>query len=449
MKKLILSAAAAAAIVLPMSAEGYQVNTLSAKQNGMGHTGTALKLGSESMIFNPAGMAFMEDKIDFSGSFTAVIPDASAKVDGIKYSTDCPASTPLAFNLGFSIYDNLKAGVSFYTPYGSNIKWGENWAGALLNQQVKLAVYTVQPTIAWRITPKLSVGAGLTIAWGSVNLDKGLASGNSLDMMLMAQGMPAMFGDIVPASVNLKGTSDVALGFNIGAMYDINSQWTVGASYRNKMSMKVKSGLASVNYANEMASAILESQLGLIDQANFSAEMPCVSILSLGVSYKPIERLTLAADVQLSFWKQYKQLDIEFTPAQLSVFDQHIEKNYRNALMYHVGAQYNLTDRFDLRAGLLLDTTPIRKDNYNPETPGMTKLEPSVGLSFRPVKNFSIDASVMYVAGLGANNASIKYVDMLKQQMMTQLGQTYTPETFTADYSVSAWCPSIGFSLTF
>ncbi|MDE6266816.1 MAG: outer membrane protein transport protein [Muribaculaceae bacterium] len=439
MKKLILTAAAVAAIVLPMSAEGYQVNTLSAKQNGMGHTGTALKLGSESMIFNPAGMGFMDKQIDFSGSFTAIVPSATAKVDGTKFESDNPASTPLAFNLGFSIYDNLKAGLSFYTPYGSNINWGENWAGALLNQRVKLAVYTFQPTLAWKITPKLSVGAGMTIAWGSVDLDKGLVDGQTLDGMLMLMGGQPVFGDIVPASVNLNGTSRVALGFNIGAMYDINKQWTVGASYRSKMAMKVKKGVASVSYANDVAESVLESQLNLIDQANFSAEMPCVSILSLGVAYKPISRLTLAFDAQLSFWKQYKQLDIEFTPEQLSVFDQHIVKNYRNAWMFHVGGEYNLTERFDLRAGLILDTTPIRNDNYNPETPGMTKIEPSVGLSFRPVKNFSIDASLMYVAGLGRDNASIEYVNML----------TKTPQTFTADYKVSAWCPSVGISLTF
>lgn len=428
-----------AAIVLPAAAEGYQVNTLSAKQNGMGHTGVALKLGSESMIFNPAGMAFMEKHTDFSGSFTAIVPSASATVDGKKFDTDNPASTPTSFSLGFSIYDNLKAGISFYTPYGSNINWGENWAGSLLNQKVSLAVYTMQPTVAWRITPKLSVGAGLTLAWGKVDLDKGLVSGQTLDGMLMMQGQPAMFGEITPASVNLTGTSRVAVGFNVGAMYDINSQWTVGASYRSKMAMKVKSGVASVSYANEMAEQILESQLGLIDQANFSAEMPCVSILSMGVAYKPVSRLTLAFDAQLSFWKQYKQLDIEFTPEQLSVFNQHIAKNYRNAWMFHLGGEYRLTDRFDLRAGLILDTTPIRKDNYNPETPGMTKLEPSVGLSFRPVNNLSVDASVMYVAGLGRNNASIEYVNMLTKQ----------PETFVADYKVSAWCPSIGVSFSF
>ena len=45
---------AAAATSLALWAEGYQINTLSAKQEGMGHVGVAMKLGSESMIFNPA-----------------------------------------------------------------------------------------------------------------------------------------------------------------------------------------------------------------------------------------------------------------------------------------------------------------------------------------------------------------------------------------------------------
>lgn len=63
LKKTILAGAMALAI-LPAAAEGYQVNTLSARQNGMGHTGTALKLGAESMIFNPAGLAFDAKTLD-------------------------------------------------------------------------------------------------------------------------------------------------------------------------------------------------------------------------------------------------------------------------------------------------------------------------------------------------------------------------------------------------
>jgi long-chain fatty acid transport protein len=446
MKKL-MTALVAMAASLSLWAEGYQVNTLSAKQNGMGHTGTALKLGAESMIFNPAGVGFMDKTLDISGSFTAIFPTATATLpDGSKYQTNNDPSTPIGFSTAFSIYDNLKAGITFYTPYGSGINWGDNWAGSVLNQKVKLATYTVQPTIAWRITPKLSVGAGLMLTWGSVDLDKALVSGSSMDLMLKYQGVDYSFGETAPASVNLNGTTKVAFGVNVGAMYDITKQVTVGASFRSKMGMKVESGDAHVRYANAIAQQALQSTLDLINDANFSAEMPCPYVFNVGISYKPIEKLTLAFDAQLTGWSTYKSLDIDFIGDKLDAFDQSLTKNYKDSWTYHLGAQYALTNRTDVRLGLMLDTSPCNTDYYNPETPGMTKLEPSVGFSFRPINGFSIDLAFLYVAGLGVDGATGQYDDFIMKRLTSQ---TEYLQNFTADYKVHALIPSIGLSYSF
>ena len=227
--KKIVTAALAMCIALAASAEGYQVNTLSTRQLGMGHTGVALKLGAESMFFNPAGMAFSDKTIDVSASVTGIAPTATATLpDGSEWSTHNPVSTPLDFSASFRVYDCLQAGVTFYTPYGSSIDWRDNWPGAVLNQRCDLRAFTVQPTLSWRITPRLSVGAGLMVTWGSVNLDKGLVSASSMDAMLAglaatgagaAMGIPAdyRFGTTTPASVNLNGTTKLAFGFNVGA----------------------------------------------------------------------------------------------------------------------------------------------------------------------------------------------------------------------------------------
>lgn len=420
-------------------AEGYQVNTLSAKQNGMGHTGVAQKLGAESMIFNPAGMAFMDNALDFSGSVTGIFADASAKLPtGKKFTTSNDPSTPMSFNLGMSIYDNLKAGVSFYTPYGSGINWGENWSGAVLSQSVALKTFTVQPTISWRILPNLSVGAGAMVTWGTVDLNKGLVSAESFNAVLGMLGSSWPISD-VPASINLNGKSAVGVGLNVGVLWDITPAVSVGASFRSKMDMKVKKGTASLSYANETAQAILQKQLGILNQANFSASMPCASVFNVGVSYKPISKLLLAFDAQLTGWSSYKQLDIEFLSESLKDYNQHLIKNYRDSWTFKLGGKYELTDRFDLRLGVMLDTTPVRDDHYNPETPGMTKLSPSVGFSFSPLKNLSIDAALLYVAGLGNDNASVTYTDLLLKKDVT----------FMADYKVHAWNPSIGLSLHF
>lgn len=437
MKRFLIGALTALS-AMSMMAEGYQINTLSAKQLGMGHTGTALKLGSESMIFNPAALGFSNRTLDISGSVTGIKAIATADYNGGKYQTKNGISTPMAINASFRIYDNFQAGISFYTPYGSAIDWTKDWPGAELNQKVNLKVFTVQPTFAWRITPKLSVGAGLMISWGNVNLDKALVSGRSFDALMGAMGVPSNLGESAAASVNLKGTSDVALGANVGIMYDINSKWTVGADFRTRMQMKVPAGVAQVDYATETARKVLEQKVGLINEANFSAAMPCPYVLNVGASFKPDERLTLAADVQLTGWKTYRTLNIEF-PDNIKDFSQHITKDYRNAMAYKIGAQYALTDRFDLRAGLMIDTTPVNKNYYNPETPGMTKIEPTVGFSFRPIERLSIDFSFMYIAGTGEDDAKCTYMDLLTRQ----------PVTFEADYHVHAFAPAIGINYAF
>ena len=431
-------AAAALLVSTGAWAEGYQINTLSAKQLGMGHTGTALKLGSESMIFNPGALGFSDRTLDISGSVTGIKAVATATHKGQDYRTANGLSTPLAVNVAFKVFDNLQAGVSFYTPYGSAINWTNDWPGAELNQKVDLKVYNIQPTLSWRITPKLSVGVGMMISWGSVDLNKALVSGSSFDKLAASQGLPSNLGNAAAASINLKGTSQISLGANVGVMYDIDKHWTVGANFRTKMGMKVEAGLAHVDYANEMARVALEKTLGLINEANFKSEMPCPYVLNVGVAYKPIPRLTLAADLQYTGWKTYKNLNIEF-PEHLAPFNQHIRKDYKNAFAYHVGAQYAVTDRTDLRLGLMVDTSPVNKEYYNPETPGMTKIEPTVGFSFRPVKNLSVDVAFMYIVGTGEKNAKCTYTDLLTQQ----------PVTFEADYHVHAFAPSIGISYTF
>lgn len=468
MKKLLLAAIATVSGFGFAQAEGYQINSLSARQIGMAHTGVALKLGAESMFFNPAGMAFMDKTVDLSGSVTGIVPTATATVGGVDFETDNKVSTPVGVHAAFSIYDNLKAGLSFYTPYGSSINWTDNWPGAVLNQNVDLKVFTVQPTIAWAITPKLSVGAGLMVSWGNVNLNKGLVSSSTMDRTLavmqqlgqLPQGVQS-FGHTSPASVNLRGDAQLAVGVNLGVMYDIDSRWSVGASFRTQTNMKVKAGDASVIYANQLAQTVLGESLDLLNSANFKAQMPCPWVLGLGVAYRPVDRLTLAFDARLTGWNAYKSLDIEFLSEQLAAYNQHITKDYRNSWCYSLGAEYGLTERFDIRAGIMIDTTPVNDAYYNPETPGMTKIEPTVGLSFRPIPSLSVDFGFMYVAGLGKDNASCSYPDLLGGQMIKKLTDAGLPMQqieamgfstegrFTADYRLHAFSPSIGISYSF
>ncbi|MDE5668752.1 MAG: outer membrane protein transport protein, partial [Duncaniella sp.] len=170
---------------------------------------------------------------------------------------------------------------------------------------------------------------------------------------------------------------------------------------------------------------------------------------------------------RLTGWHAYKTLNVEFLDEQLAAngLNQYIPKHYKNSWCFSLGAEYALTDRLDLRAGLMVDTSPVDKNYYNPETPGMTKIEPTLGLSFRPIPQLSVDLGFMYVAGAGIKNASCESPDLMGKAFLGKLLKSGmsaeqvsgiatqfnipTTKTFTADYKLHAFIPSIGISYSF
>lgn len=417
-------------------AEGYQVNMLSAKQTGMGHVGVAMKLGAESMHFNPAGMAFMEGSMDFSAGVSAIWADATYKKGDYKAETDNDVSTPMYAYAGFRIYDNLKAGISVTTPYGSGLKWPHNWRGAELVQDISLKSFVFQPTIAWKVTDNFSIGGGLMIACGNFELSRALVAPGALAPILGAD-----YADVVPVSARLSGKSQVRVGFNVGAMWDINEKVTVGASYRSKVTMKVKEGEAELNFASDAVKALID-KMGLpippLNEGTFKSELPLPANLTVGVSYRPIKKLELAFDLQMVGWDAYQNLNVKFTENVLGGYSIDAVKNYKNSFAARIGAEYAVTDRFDVRLGTYFDQSPVRDDFYNPETPGMNKIGTSLGFSFRPYKGFSIDFAATYIAGLSRDGS-----------YTTVKPGTDDKIVFSGRYGTKAFAPTVGLSYNF
>ena len=431
--------------LLPLSnvfAEGYQLNGQSAKQTGMGNAGVALKLGAESMHFNPAGLGFMDKTIDLSAGFAAIFPTAefSSPEGGQTYKTQKKASTPIYFYGGFKIYDFLSAGVSVTNPYGSSINWGKNWPGAGLVQDISLKSFSVQPTLAFKIGDRLSLGAGMMIIFGDFSLSRALVT--SADLATIAEVNPPLkpladkYKEISPVSATLSGDAGVKMGFNVGAMFDVTDQITLGVSYRSKVQMAVNEGIAVVSYANESElKPILGNNIPPLDKGTFKAELPLPSNFTIGLSYKPMERLSLTSEVQFVGWGTYKELNVKFSQEVLDgKYSINAPKEYKNSRVYRLAGQYAATNRLDLRLGFYLDETPVKDDFLNPETPSMNKLGTAVGLSFRPTERLSVDVAFAYITGFGRDGS---YTDQVSKA------------TFGGHYEVVALNPTIGLSYSF
>ena len=458
--------------MLPFSyaaAEGYQVNAQSTKQAGMGHVGAAMKLGAESMHFNPAGLVFMDKSVDLSVGMSGVFATAKFKRDGYSVETDNTPSTPLYAYAGFKIYDNLAAGLMINTPYGSGITWGHDWAGAHLCQEISLKAFNIQPTVSWKIMDRLSVGAGLMMEFGNISLNRALigpgAMGDMAEQMIAGNPMLgalipeemkqiiAKYDDASAASIQLKGNAGIRFGFNVGAMYDINEKFTVGLSYRSKVMARVKEGDIALDYTNEAelrgllekVNALMQAMgkegiaIPPLDNGSFASELPLPDNWNLGITYRPTNRWTVSGEVQFVGWGAYKELDIRFSPSSLSQYDMKAAKKYKNSRIYRLGAQFAATNRLDVRLGTYFDESPVEDDYLNPETPSMDKLGITAGLSFRPLKDLSVDLAFSYVTGLGGRDGSYQDTELL----------TGLPRTFGGHYDTVALMPAIGLSYSF
>jgi len=460
------------AVATSSYAEGYQVNTLSAKQLGMGHVGVAMKLNSESLFFNPAATAFQTSKFDISVGMTGIAAKAEYAPlnNGAISKSDNPLSTPLYVYFNYKATDDLAIGIGLNTPYGSSMNWGPNWAGAHLVQEINLQSFSLQPTVSYKFWDKLSVGVGLSIVWGNFDLSRSMFQvGASTNVMisgaLMAAGMTpdavapiASAGDNALVSAKLIGDAKIAWGVNLGVMYDINKKWTLGLSYRSKTQMLVEEGTAELNYLNSDVKELLAAtkMIPAMDQGTFTASLPAPANVTFGTSFRPTEKWELAVDLQWVGWSAYENLNVVFNETELKIQDINSIKNYENSMIYRVGAQYHATKCITARVGMYLDETPVKSEYLNPETPSMTKLGFTAGLTIRATDFMSIDLSYGYVTGADSERfGSYEYTNPLVYAGAVAAGKTpaealaMADQPFEGNYSVSANMFSVGLSFNF
>lgn len=134
--------------------------------------------------------------------------------------------------------------------------------------------------------------------------------------------MPDLFemaGDKNLISLGLEGKAKMAVGVNLGVMWDINEQWSLGFTYRSKLKMKVDSGSIDLRMIDntQIAQVIgqLLPQLGLdpakLTSAVVKTELPLPASLTWGVSFRPVPKWEFAVDLQYVLWSAYDKLDVK------------------------------------------------------------------------------------------------------------------------------------------
>ncbi len=162
-----------------IKAQGYQVNFQGQVQQGMGSAGTALMQDGAALFFNPGGMSHLKgNHIDLGITPTIANGQFLSDFTGKTYRTESPVSTPFAVYGVFGTKDSTKTlskfkfGLGIYTPFGSTVDWEKNWEGRFALTHLQLKAIFFQPTVSYKITDKMGIGAGFVYVNGAVNLQK-------------------------------------------------------------------------------------------------------------------------------------------------------------------------------------------------------------------------------------------------------------------------------------
>lgn len=390
-----------------MIAGGFQVNLLGAKQCGMGHVGAGLYLDASMLAINPGGAAFAE-----RSSVIGVANFIKARVNYLEpapgtYTTwnEPTLSTPFAFHTNFKIKPKLAVGASVYTPFGSRVLYADDWKGQFLLREISLQVFYIQPTISYRFNDHISIGAGPIISRGSVYLRR---------------AAPVQFQDGSYGEATLDGSAG-GFGFNAGAYWKINEQWSLGASYRSAVKFKADEGQANFTVPSSLSE--------YFPATTFSTSITLPAMTTIGIGFKPIPQLAIGLDVNYVGWSVYDTLGFDFVQNTDNLEDLASPRSYKNSYYLRAGAQYSVGTA-DFRAGIYYDKSPVQSGYLTPETPDADKLGLSVGATYRLGTNFEVDGAFLWVEGQKREDVNLE----------SQFGGTYKARAFV---------PTIGLTWNF
>jgi long-chain fatty acid transport protein len=402
-----------ASLLLPAAmafSAGYQLNLQGLRQLAMGGGGTAMPWDASTLFYNPGGLSRLEGMQAY-GSIQFILPRVQYlnQSSGITARTVNQTFTPFNVYVGGTIkgVNGLGIGVGVYTPFGSGTKWDDNWTGRYVTQNIYLQSIFIQPTISYRLCDEVSIGAGYVYATGHTEIGRAIP----------VQGTNGTDGK-AELSGNAKG-----MGYNVGVSFRASERLHFGISYRSRVDMHVESGDAKFsNVPSSVASSF--------PNTSFDATLPLPEVLSVGMAWKPLEKLTVQADFNLTGWKAYDSLAFNYGQPVNGSTRSAVARLYKNRLASRVGAHYQASNALAIMIGGAYDPSPVRDGYVSPDLPDANRIVLTGGFTYKIIPKLTLLAAIEYVTSEKRNS-------------------TYSDASFSGIYQTKAITPGIGLTYDF
>ncbi len=401
MTKKILFAAVAALFLLPSfaPANGFNLNGLGSRAQGMGGAYVSLANDFSAVFWNPAGAAGIKQRT-FGFFATDLIPTNTYSSEIlIPEVPDIDAKTKTSHYLGMlagfymPVSSKVVLGLGISTPSLYGTKWtGDDFTGlaggASYIWMSKVAVLSLSPMVAVKLGEAVSVGAAINFNHGVFNLKK--PAGTSASPPQIDAPLAAGLADLGQYEETMNGWS---FGATLGLLVKPIEDLSVGLTVRTPSTMSFN-GSALLSYA---------SLYDIPDTSDLVRDMPWPLWIAGGVSFRPFERLLLSADVHWTQWSKLDQLTTDYLDpvwADLAEVDGRdvLVLDWQDTTQIRFGAEYTLNATTALRAGYYHDPAPGPESTLNVLLPTHTFESFSVGVG-KTVGDLQLDFGLEYMAG--------------------------------------------------
>ena len=321
---------------------------------------------------NPAAMTRL-DRTQVEGGFLGLYVESKFDVqqssNGDNGGGNAGYFTPAGtMYLVHSVSPDFKLGLGVGSYFGLGLNYSNEWAGKYFVQSTSFTTAAVNPTIAYRVAPWLSLGGGVSVVQGRMT--------NRVAINTVAE----------PGDGRLKyDASDVGYGYNLGALFEVSPQMRIGITYVSQVNLDFKDDMRIKNLDGTILGAALSASGLLNAPLKINVNLPAQ--LSVGVYRAITDKVALAGTVNWQNWSRFGNTEISV--ADSNTVTTNIE--YQDTYHAGIGVYYRLSEPWLLMAGFGYDTSPTSSAaDRTPSAPLGAVYRYAAGLQYDWSKDLSI-----------------------------------------------------------
>lgn len=392
MKMTMKAAAAAVMAVCAASAAhaaGFMLTEQSAGALGRAYAGVGVD-GTDlsGVYYNPATMT-LHPGTQIQAGFVAVGLDlafeGTGQYDGVsengQYNTQ---AIPHGY-ISHQLTDSMWIGLAMTVPFGMGTEYKDDWRLANRGISAEVLTFDFNPNVAWKVSDKLSLGAGMSIQYAAADLK-----------MQENLGIAKLDGEV--------DADSIAWGFNVGLMWSPLENLRFGLSYRSKVNHNAEGDFTIDNIRDvQKGYEYIYGLAGTYGDARATLSAPAWAMAT--AAWDVNELLSLYATFRWTDWSSFDTLDIKSSGLNPVGGVKTVENHWQDTYLVSVGADLRFTNWWTFRAGIGYETSAVDDPKYRTAIiPDADRLWLALGSSFKATENMQIDVSAAWLHGIGERN---------------------------------------------